>query len=140
GHLDRTFFTEQANTAVNRQYKDEGTLHPIALARSQKVADFLGKIMRQNIKIQASSNEGGRETGSRRGGAADKHARDAQRAPVHSSSCGAQLRLCEAICDLCRLSARAKARLAFAGANARRYHIVGGGVSARPAFLAFAPP
>jgi hypothetical protein len=31
-----------------------------------------------------------------------QHAIDAQRAPVHSSSCGALLRLCEAICDLCR--------------------------------------
>ena len=30
---------------------------------------------------------------------ANKHAIDAQRAPVHSSSCGALLRLCEAICD-----------------------------------------
>ena len=34
----------------------------------------------------------------------NKHAIDAQRAPVHSSSCGALLRLCEAICDLCRSS------------------------------------
>jgi hypothetical protein len=38
----------------------------------------------------------------RAGGAANKHAIDAERAPVHSSSCGALLRLCEAICDLCR--------------------------------------
>jgi hypothetical protein len=40
--------------------------------------------------------------------AANKHAIDAQRAPVRSSSCGALLRLCEAICDyadcLCELT------------------------------------
>jgi hypothetical protein len=41
-----------------------------------------------------------------RGGAANQHAIDAQRAPVHSSSCGALLRLCEAICDLCRFYMR----------------------------------
>jgi hypothetical protein len=50
---------------------------------------------------------------------------------VHSSNRGALLRLSEAICDLCRFSMRAKIRLAFAGAIARRYQIVGGGVSAR---------
>jgi hypothetical protein len=44
--------------------------------------------------------------------------RDAQRAPVHSSSCGALLRLCEAICDLCRFYVHANIRLAFAGAIA----------------------
>ncbi len=48
------------------------------------------------------------DTGSHRGSAVNKHAIDAQRAPVHSSSCGARLRLCEAICDyadcLCRLT------------------------------------
>jgi len=60
-----------------------------------------------------------------------KHAIDAGRAPVHSSNCGALLRLSEAICDLCRFSMRANIRLAFAGAIARRYQIVGGGVSAR---------
>jgi len=50
---------------------------------------------------------------------------------VHSSSCGALLRLSEAICDLCRFSVRANIRLAFAGALACRYQIFGGGVSAR---------
>jgi hypothetical protein len=53
-------------------------------------------------------------TGSRRGGAANNLAIDTQRAPVHSSSCGALLRLYEAICDLCRFSVRANIRLAFA--------------------------
>jgi hypothetical protein len=31
---------------------------------------------------------------------------DAQRAPVHSSSCGALLRLCEAICEFCSFCAK----------------------------------
>ena len=31
---------------------------------------------------------------------------DAQRAPVHLSSCGALLRLCEAICEFCSFCAR----------------------------------
>ena len=34
--------------------------------------------------------------------AANKHAIDAQWAPVHSSSRGALLRLCEVICDFCK--------------------------------------
>ena len=50
---------------------------------------------------------------------------------MHSSNCGALLRLSEAICDLCKFSTRANIRLAFAGAIASRYQIVGGGVSAR---------
>ena len=76
-----------------------------------------------------------RDTGSRRGGAANKHAIDAQRAPVHSSSCGALLRLNEAICDLGRFYVRANIHLAFAGAIARWHQIIGGDVSA--AFLGF---
>ena len=42
-----------------------------------------------------------------------------QRAPVHSSSCGALLRLCEAICDFCRYHVQDRVRLAFAGAISR---------------------
>ena len=58
-------------------------------------------------------------------------AMDAQRAPVHPSNRGALLRLCEAICDLCKFHVRDNVRLAFAGALARQDQIVGGGVSAR---------
>ena len=46
--------------------------------------------------------------------AANKYAIGARRAPVHSSSHGALLRLCEVICDFCRFWRHDNDRLAFA--------------------------
>jgi hypothetical protein len=72
--------------------------------RAQKVADFLDKIntSQQQLRLKPSCVARRKGTPVRAGGAANTHAIDAQRAPVHSSNCGALLRLCEAICDLCR--------------------------------------
>ena len=46
--------------------------------------------------------------------AANKYAIGARRAPVHSSSHGALLRLCEVICDFCKFWRHDNDRLAFA--------------------------
>lgn len=55
---------------------------------------------------------------------------DAQRAPAHSSSNGALLRLCEAICDLCRFYCDVTDAWPSRPYSQNHSWIVGGGVSA----------
>jgi hypothetical protein len=69
---------------------------------------FLGALLLLDLEIGQGLGEAG-----------DGGDLDAQRAPVHSGSCGALLRLCEAICDLFRFYVRPTLRLAFAGVIAR---------------------